>query len=430
MRLKTVILLACLCVLTSCAEVAYAQNQSPRAYGNITASGSSCTTTPAACVILSFPNQQTGASVVSITGTWTATVQFEASSDGGDNWVAINSTPPNSTTAVTSATANGTWQANVAGFTNIRVRCSAFTSGTIVVVINSASVSAKSGGGAVYASGLGTSNVIPKGNGAGQLADSALTDNATNVISTEPFVGPTSNTACMLCVSGAVTSGLAMNQAASGPQVWTIASGARRGFGFDSSGLLSIMSSTVLLGWNSSASDPGGTGLDTNLSRSASGVVSFGTAQSSNSAGTVNAATYQYRGLAQTYFVTSDFTTSGSGTALELITGLSFTFPASTAINAKLDCYLNYNQNVAAVAVAFGFQDATIAPTNLNAWGRMGTNTTVFTAGTLAASATTTATSVVSATPSAITTIWPAGSRSCSSAAPRNPCKHLSPEKS
>jgi hypothetical protein len=128
---------------------------------------------------------------------------------------------------------------------------------------------------------------------------------------------------------------------------------------------------------------------------------------------------FQYRGLAQTYFVTWYLATSRRSIGWVSRPGYGagmldywpiFHLPSSTAINAKLDGAATSitTRTVAAVAVAFGFQDATIAPTNLGAWGRMGTNTTVFTAGTLAASATTTATSVVSATPSAITTIWPA----------------------
>jgi hypothetical protein len=43
------------------------------------------------------------------------------------------------------------------------------------------------GGGAAYASGNGTNNVIPKGNGAGKLADSSITDDAAKVTTALPL---------------------------------------------------------------------------------------------------------------------------------------------------------------------------------------------------------------------------------------------------
>src|SRR5205085_801091 len=69
-------------------------------------------------------------------------------------------------------------------------------------------------------------------------------------------------------------------------------------------------------------------------------------------------------------------------------------------------CIFAYSQATAAVADAFGIQSATISPTNIMATGTMWTCATAFTAGNLPTLTTTTATNVVSATPSAITTIW------------------------
>lgn len=80
------------------------------------------------------------------TGTWVATVQFEGSVDGS-TYVALNATPPNSTTAVTSAAANGVWFATVAGLKFARARVSAYTSGTVVVTIQAALSGGGSGGG-------------------------------------------------------------------------------------------------------------------------------------------------------------------------------------------------------------------------------------------------------------------------------------------
>lgn len=74
-----------------------------------------------------------GASSVTvlITGTWTATVDFEQSSDGGTTW--ITSLVYDMSGAIyNQATANGTfyWSA-LSGTTHVRVRSTAFTSGTV-----------------------------------------------------------------------------------------------------------------------------------------------------------------------------------------------------------------------------------------------------------------------------------------------------------
>jgi hypothetical protein len=105
-------------------------------------------------------------------------------------------------------------------------------------------------------------------------------------------------------------------------------------------------------------------------------------------------------------FVTADFTTSGIGTALEAITGLTWTIPASTAVNGPFSCHIVYHQNVATAAVAFGIQQASNAPTQINTYGVEWTSATAATNGSLIALASTTATAIVSATPSAITTNW------------------------
>lgn len=175
MRLKTVILLACLCVLTVGTQLASAQIGP--AIGNITSAGATCSATSPStnCVTLKLDGL-TGAATILITGTFVGTGQFEVSNDGLTTWTNINCTPPNSTTAASSATATGSWQCNVAGWEHIRVRCSAYTSGTISVVINGAHASAKSGGGSPFSSGGATVNVVPKGDGAGKLADSSITD--------------------------------------------------------------------------------------------------------------------------------------------------------------------------------------------------------------------------------------------------------------
>lgn len=121
---------------------------------------------------------------------------------------------------------------------------------------------------------------------------------------------------------------------------------------------------------------------------------------------TVDVLAYQVAEIPAFARVSTDFTTSGVGTALENITGLGFTIPASTALNVPFYCRLIYHQNVANVAVAFGLQDVTVSPTNIAASGTIYTSATVLAAANLPALATTSATAIVSGTPSAITTNW------------------------
>lgn len=178
MRLKTVILLACLCVLTSCAEVAYAQNQSPQAYGNITATASDCTATPAACVSLHFPYSNTGVVGIQVTGTWVATLAAQGSSDNGANWFTVNMTPYTTSAPVSTTAANGNWQAFVGGLTDFRIRASAYTSGTALVVINSTSAV---GAGAVEILGSvtsGSASAVTQG-GTPMMCDTATSGTVT-----------------------------------------------------------------------------------------------------------------------------------------------------------------------------------------------------------------------------------------------------------
>jgi hypothetical protein len=66
--------------------------------GSLTAQGATCATS-GACISLHFEFNDVASASIQLSGTFTATVQFEASSDGGATWVAISGTPLNSTTA-------------------------------------------------------------------------------------------------------------------------------------------------------------------------------------------------------------------------------------------------------------------------------------------------------------------------------------------
>jgi hypothetical protein len=131
---------------------------------------------------------------------------------------------------------------------------------------------------------------------------------------------------------------------------------------------------------------------DTGLSRDAAGVLDCGN-------GTQGDKTCLFRS-GNTVRVASDFT-SAANTSLQTITGLSWMFPATGTMTFSFTCNLTYSQATAVAKVAFGIQAATNAPTAINANGQEGTSLTAFTTGTVRALASTTATNIVSATPSA-----------------------------
>jgi len=113
----------------------------------LTASATSCTVSSTACLVYGIDQTMGGATFTVGSNSGGNTLQFEASGDGGSTWVALNVTQSNSTTSVTSTTGTGTWQANVAGYTTVRIRCSTFVSGSAVVSIITSIASARSGGG-------------------------------------------------------------------------------------------------------------------------------------------------------------------------------------------------------------------------------------------------------------------------------------------
>lgn len=121
-------------LLLLCALPALSQVQNTT--GLLTAAAATCpnTITQPSCAPLAL-SPAAASSVISLTGTWSATVQFETSPDFGLTWAAISGTPLAGGAAVSSATANGIWIFNLSSLTIIRARVSAFTSGTVNVNI-------------------------------------------------------------------------------------------------------------------------------------------------------------------------------------------------------------------------------------------------------------------------------------------------------
>jgi hypothetical protein len=131
-------LIRCL-VLALVSACAWAQNYQnvPQFSGNLTASNSSCIS--ASCLLIPI-SADTSTLTLQFTGTWSATVQFEVSADAKNindpsaNWQAAFGQPIPNGAGVTSSTANGVWQFDVAGFTVFRARVSSFSSGTVAAL--------------------------------------------------------------------------------------------------------------------------------------------------------------------------------------------------------------------------------------------------------------------------------------------------------
>lgn len=82
---------------------------------------------------VSLPILYMGRQTIQVSGTWSATLLFEATINGS-NWVAVYGSPIGGGPLVASTTANGVWEFSLA-VKQIRVRCSAYTSGTAVAAL-------------------------------------------------------------------------------------------------------------------------------------------------------------------------------------------------------------------------------------------------------------------------------------------------------
>lgn len=141
--------------------------------GNITAASAACN--PTTCAFYSIPNTQPSpisAVTVQITGTFTATIQFEATLDGS-TWVSIGASPVVTGAEVSSTASTGIWQVNVAGLLGFRARASAYTSGTAVVTLQASVASLADN--TVSITGTSASNIT-------QIAGQAVATNGNGVI--------------------------------------------------------------------------------------------------------------------------------------------------------------------------------------------------------------------------------------------------------
>jgi len=82
-------------------------------------------------------NSQGSASTgLQITGTWTGTIDFEASVDGS-NWNPVNGIVPTTGASQTSTTTNGNWEIASAGYQLVRVRGNTVATGSATAYLNS-----------------------------------------------------------------------------------------------------------------------------------------------------------------------------------------------------------------------------------------------------------------------------------------------------
>lgn len=127
-RWKTLAVMAALCCLAVPAQAqVIGQPQ------NITVidSGTACVTALAACA--TYPiDSQTGGITLSVSGTWTGTLTFEGSNNGGA-FVSLMATNVASAAQATTTTASGLFTIANVGFTVVRVRATAAVTGTAIV---------------------------------------------------------------------------------------------------------------------------------------------------------------------------------------------------------------------------------------------------------------------------------------------------------
>ena len=113
---------------------------------NLTAQDSGACTTANACLVGNVA-QGYASSVIQLSGTWSGTAQFEAATTLNGPFTAIAGIPVSapSNSAVTSSAANGAWRFNVSSVNFIRVRVSAYSSGTVAAAISVSPATSYSG---------------------------------------------------------------------------------------------------------------------------------------------------------------------------------------------------------------------------------------------------------------------------------------------
>jgi hypothetical protein len=132
------------------------------------------------------------------------------------------------------------------------------------------------GGGSVFSSGGVTANVIPKATGtAGQLQDSALTDNGTTITSTELIIPNATSSATVIGGIGTASNGSGINFQ---PTTLQFMQGAQRAMVLTAAGSSGglVLASSWTLSWSNTAADALGTAADTFIGKRSAANIRIG----------------------------------------------------------------------------------------------------------------------------------------------------------
>jgi hypothetical protein len=388
----------------------------------------SITTSTTACAQITAASD-TATIGIQVTGTWTGTLQPEVAIQG-QAAANVQVTPSTSTTPQGTITANGVYTASVAG-SSVFLLCGPTGTGTAVIFMNGSKAARTSagGGGGTVTSVSGSAPIVSSGGNTPAISCATCTTSAASLTSNALLKG--SGSQAMAASAVATDDGTTLTYTGTGGVLSNNAGGLKAGANGGSAGVLHLLGSTsgdatctapAVAGTTSNSVTctndfalPGvqfvnpvakPSGSPTGIFNEASQNIVFYSNGTAWMTGNQNAifATKQFSpGGGNKIFVTANFTTAAN-TNLQTITGLQFIHTASNAINWNFHCNLAYSQATATAAVAFGIQAATNSPTNIFATGQEWTSTTAATNGILATLATTTATNIVSATPSATAT--------------------------
>lgn len=145
-------------LLFLCALQAMAQNHSVVSSLTVVDSASCANnaTTSGSTLLLSPLAGNDASVVIQLSGTFSATAQFQGTGDGA-NWVSVNALPVSGTqTAVTSATAAGAWRVTASALQAVRVCLSVYASGAVQTSITSSVGPSANGLGSGGGGGSGT----------------------------------------------------------------------------------------------------------------------------------------------------------------------------------------------------------------------------------------------------------------------------------
>lgn len=126
-------------LVTASADQSVTGNITAADVASATATGASnqsiITGTPTAGSVFAAAVSGDSSFALQITGIWVGTLQFERSLDGGATWTSVGAFAAGTAVIGPTTTSNGMWHGNASAATNVRVRATAWTSGTASVVI-------------------------------------------------------------------------------------------------------------------------------------------------------------------------------------------------------------------------------------------------------------------------------------------------------